>query len=73
VAAAAPVAAAEAAGAAQRETMEAAVEERLEEGCLPDVSAADPATSWEDTPARKGKLRIVDIPLSLNFSQLVLT
>ena len=70
---AAPMAGAEAAGAAQRETMEAAVEERLEEGCLPDDSAVDPATSWEDTPVRKGKLRILDIPLSFYFSLFVLT
>jgi hypothetical protein len=73
VAAAAPVAAAEAAGAAQRETMEAAVEERLEEGRLPEDSAVDPATSWEDTPVRKGKLRISGIPLFFYFSLFALT
>jgi hypothetical protein len=56
VAVAAPVAEAEAAVAAHRETMEAAVEERPEEGRLPEDSAADPDTSWEDTPVRKGKL-----------------
>jgi hypothetical protein len=67
VAVAAPVAEAEAAGAAQRETMEAAVEERPEEGRLPEDSAVDPATSWEDTPVRKGKLRISVIPLFLLF------
>ena len=59
---------AEAAGAAQRETMEAAVEERPEEGRLPEDSAVDPATSWEDTPVRKGKLRISVIPLFSYFS-----
>jgi hypothetical protein len=53
---AAAVAEAEAAVAAQRETMEAAGEERPEEGRLPEDSAVDPATSWEDTPVRKGKL-----------------
>jgi hypothetical protein len=62
------VAEAEAAGAAQRETMVAAVEERPEEGRLPEDSAVDPATSWEDTPVRKGKLRISVIPLSFYFS-----
>jgi hypothetical protein len=68
VAVAAPVAEAEAAVAAQRETMEAAVEERPEEGRLPEDSAVDPATSWEDTPVRKGKLRISVIPLFFCFS-----
>ncbi len=65
---AAPVAEAEAAVAARRETMEAAGEERPEEGRLPEDSAVDPATSWEGTPVRKGKLRISVIPLFFHFS-----
>jgi hypothetical protein len=48
--------------------MEAAVEERPEEGRLPEDSAVDPATSWGDTPVRKGKLRMSVIPLFFYFS-----
>jgi hypothetical protein len=43
--------------------MEAAVEERPEGGRLPEDSAVDLASSWEDTPVRKGKLRISVRPL----------
>jgi hypothetical protein len=43
--------------------MEAAVKERPEGGRLLEDSAVDLASSWEDTPVRKGKLIISVRPL----------
>jgi hypothetical protein len=67
-------AAAVAAGEALPATVVVAAEGRPEGGRLPEDTVEDLATSWEDTPARQGKLRISHsllVLLKLIFFQIL--